>query len=132
MPDAAERRIRETLGRLAAQRAATVLQPGNVWVVEHALTVDNEMTRADLATCQMRGWITVLHDAVPSKSLNSDGSLPKDGLAFDRREPIWSLTQAGWSVVDGTNRTAVLAMTFSALSVAISLVSIALTLFTPK
>lgn len=70
----------------------------------------------------MRGWIEVMQDAVPHKEIGPDGSL--GDLRFEGAETVWRLTQAGWSVIDGTNRTAVLAMGFSALSVLMSIVGI--------
>lgn len=122
MFDSSERRIRRTLRRLARQRAALILQPGNVWVVERALTDDSETTHADLATCQMRGWIEVLHDAVPKGAVNPDGSLSQP--VFHGTKTIWRLTSAGWSVVQGTHRLAMFAVTVSVLSFVVSAASL--------
>lgn len=56
--DPKERHIRQTLRRLARQRVALVLQPGNIWVIEYAVP-ENEETDATLKTCYMRGWVEV-------------------------------------------------------------------------
>jgi hypothetical protein len=95
--------------------------PENVWVVERALTDDSETTYADLA-CQMRGWIEVLHDAVPKGAVNPDGSLKEP--VFQGTRTIWRLTSAGWSVVQGTHQLAVFAVTVSVLPFVVSGISL--------
>ena len=92
-----ERQIRQTLRRLARQRVAFILQPGNVWVVERAVDdSDGEDVAAALRTCQLRGWVGIEVDAVPKGSISPRGELP---LSMDRVAPVYRLTEAGWSVV---------------------------------
>ena len=96
-----EVRIRRVLRRLTRQRVATILQPGNWWVVERALDDDPD-TQAALRTCHMRGWVDVLANAVPRKDLTPNGSLPSD-IASDRQDPVYRLTDAGWNVIHRTH-----------------------------
>ena len=60
-----EHRIRRTLRGLARQRVALILQPGNVFVVEKVLESADKDNVADLQTCLTRGWVEVMHDAIP-------------------------------------------------------------------
>ena len=94
--------IRRTLGKLSRQRVATVLQPGNLWVIEKAVE-DNEKTDAALKTCFMRGWAEPIKDALPKGNLTPDGKLP-DGHIFDRIGPIYRLTDSGWSVINRSHQ----------------------------
>lgn len=59
-----ERRIGRTLRRLSRQRVALILQPGDIWVVERAVSDDVE-TEAHLKTCQLRRWIETVSNAGP-------------------------------------------------------------------
>lgn len=111
--------IRRTLRGLARQRVAIVLQPGNLLVVEKAIQRDED-TNANLLTCKMRGWVEVLEDAVPAASLMPDGRLPPN-FQFERREPIYKLTSAGWSVIHRSYPLAILALVISIASLALSI-----------
>lgn len=94
-----ERFIRKTLRRLSQQRVALILQPGNVWVIEKAVTEGkNEKVAAALRTCDLRGWVKVLQDAVPRGELTLEGKLP-EGLPISGVAPIYKLTEAGWNVI---------------------------------
>jgi hypothetical protein len=75
-----EWRVRGTLRALARQRVALILQPGNVWVIEKAVS-DQDDTASALRTCFMRGWVESLADAVPIGSLGPAGDYPP-GLCF--------------------------------------------------
>jgi hypothetical protein len=112
-----ERTIRRVLRQLARQRVVSVLQPGNVWLIERALenTEDHE---AALRTCHMRGWVEPLADSIPGATLGPDANLPPD-FAFDRSQPLYRLTDSGWAAI---HRTHVLAL----LSALIALVGAAL------
>jgi hypothetical protein len=94
-----EFRIHRVLRRLARQRVAMILQPGNVWVIEYAL--DHE-TKAALCTCHMRGWVDIMHNAVPSANLTPDGHHLQDNLDSKLAEPMYRLTETGWSVINRT------------------------------
>lgn len=119
MFDSRERQIRHVLRKLSEQRVALVLQPGNYWVIEKAIS-DDEETDTALLTCYMRGWVEPIEGAIPSGRLNPDGSLPA-GLQFDKLETHYRLTSAGWSVINGSHRLAVLALTISMISLAVSI-----------
>lgn len=93
-----ERQIRKVLGGLARQRVALILQPQGVWVIERALTRDDD-TEAALMTCHMRGWVEPLHDSMPTGDLTSDMKLPP-GPMFTRTETIFRLTEGGWSALN--------------------------------
>lgn len=94
-----EGEIRRVLRRLAKQRVAQILQPGNVAVVELAVKYDQNTAPA-LMTCHMRGWVEVMEESVPTARLNPDGSLPP---GWQDTAPIYRLTEAGWNVVHGTH-----------------------------
>jgi len=93
--------IRRTLKRVARQRVAMLLQPGNVWVIERAIEED-ENTAPALRTCHMRGWIEPISDAVPCGKLSPDGSLPH-GQLFSGSKPLYRLTDAGWNAIHRTH-----------------------------
>jgi hypothetical protein len=106
--------IRDTLRQVAKQRIRVVLQPGNHWIVDLAITKDVD-TEAALATCFMRGWIEPLEHAVPSTRLSPDGNLPPN-FQFEGKETIYRLTSAGWSAIHRSNTIAICALLISALS----------------
>ena len=94
-----ERFIRKTLRRLSQQRVALILQPGNVWVVEKAVSEgEGEEVAAALRTCNLRGWVEVHSDAVPHGSLTPEGKLP-EGPLTSGVAPVYKLTEAGWNVI---------------------------------
>lgn len=97
--DGDEAFLREVLSRLARQSVAMVLKPGNVLVIQNALEVQDGRMDAALRTCEMRGRITVLHDALPRARLSSDGELP---ARWERNEQLYRLTEAGWNAIRGT------------------------------
>ena len=56
---------------------------------------------AALRSCHLRGWVEVLTDAVPSDSLNEDGTLPGT-LNLEKVAPLYRLTDAGWNAIHRT------------------------------
>jgi hypothetical protein len=94
-----ERFIRKTLRRLSQQRVALVLQPGNVWVVEKAVSEgESKEVVAALRTCSLRGWVEIQSNAVPRAKLTPEGRLP-EGLPISGIAPVYKLTEAGWNVI---------------------------------
>jgi hypothetical protein len=91
----AEHRIRKTLRGLARQRVATILQPGNVLVVENA-GPDDEATSIDLRTCHLRGWVEPIADSLPHGTV--EGFL-STGVAFSGVAPVYRLTGEGWAAI---------------------------------
>ncbi len=122
-----ERDIRLTLKRLAGQRCALVLQPGNVWVIENALGY-SEQIEAALNTAHMRGWVEQIHNAVPSGTLGPNGELPPPDKLVTRISPLWRLTEGGWAVVNRSHGWALAAIVISALSFAVSVSSLVLSI----
>ena len=108
-------RIYRVLCRIAKQRVAVVLQPGNCWVIEHAVSDDRE-TDALLKTRFMRGWVEPLKDAVPKGKLEPDGSLP-DGEHIQSIGPLWKLTDSVWAAIHRNHQLAVLGLFLSLLGV---------------
>lgn len=90
-----ERLIRKTLRRLARQQVTAVLQPGNVWLIERAVSeMEGDDVVAALRTCHLRGWVAIQQDAVPSAQVGPNGELPPKwaGIA-----PVYRVTEAGWN-----------------------------------
>ncbi len=109
-----ERYIRGVPRKLSRQRVALVLQPGNVWVIEKAVTDDGDLDEA-LRTCHMRGWVEALANSVPHGALNPDGKLPQ-GDWVSGHGPIYRLTEAGWSVIHRTHEWIVVTCVVSILA----------------
>lgn len=111
-------KIYRVLRKLSRQRVGMVLQPGNVWVIEYAVK-DTEENRALLHTCQLRGWVEVLHESIPSGQLNEDGSFSKDG-PFNSESPIWRLTDGGWSVIQRRHQLTLLSVFLAVIAIIIT------------
>ncbi len=116
-----EPEILRTLRHLARQRVALILQPGNVWVIEGALTVDDQV-RADLRTCLLRGWIEGASGPIPTGPVNKDGSIP--GQWPKSLDPVFKVTAAGWVVIQNTRTLLTLKVLVAILSVAASIASV--------
>jgi hypothetical protein len=116
-------KVDRTLRKLAKQRVRLVLQPGDHWVIDCAIPQDDD-TRAALLTCQMRGWVEPLRDAVPSAQLAPDGSLPPN-INFDKMQTLYRLTSAGWSVIHRSDLIATCALLIAAMSFALAIFGIA-------
>jgi hypothetical protein len=110
--------IRRTLRKLSRQRVALVLQPGNVWVIERAVSSTAETDTA-LKTCHMRGWVEPLENAIPQGKLTPDRNLPAN---FAGVGPIWKLTSAGWSVIHRSNELALIAIVIAVISLLVSII----------
>jgi hypothetical protein len=123
MFDPFDRTIDRTLRKLARQRVRLVLQPGDHWVVDYAVPQDDD-TRAALLTCQMRGWVEPLRDAVPSAQLTPEGTLPPN-LSFDKVQTLYRLTSAGWSVIHRSDLIATCALLIAAMSFALAIFGVA-------
>lgn len=119
-----ERFIKRTLRRLARQRVATVLQPGNVWLIEKAVE-DSERTDAALKTCYMRGWVEPLtHDAIPKGQLTPDGHIPAGGPFQGRTGVIYRLTDAGWSVINRAQLWTLVSVAVGVIAVLVAIIAI--------
>jgi hypothetical protein len=96
-----ECKIRRILRKISKQRVALILKPGDVWVIENALQID-ETAEAYIATCLMRGWIEILENSVASGQLIKEDMLPNKPLneLFDEAKNIYRITESGWSVIN--------------------------------
>ena len=112
--------VRAVLRRLARQRVALVLQPGNVWVIENAVP-DNEETDAALKTCFMRGWVEPLENFVPKGQLGTNGELT-EAFRFQTSGPVWRLTEGGWAAIHRSNEWALIGILLGAIGVLVALV----------
>jgi len=96
-----EKFIRSVLKKLSQQRIALILQPGNVWVIEKAVSSEDEEVAAALKTCHIRGWVEPIMNAIPGGNLNPDGSLPEK--LFTHTAPLYRITEGGWSAINRTH-----------------------------
>ncbi|HWK45914.1 MAG TPA: hypothetical protein VNT30_14425 [Stellaceae bacterium] len=122
-----ERRIRLALCGLTRQRVALMLNPGNVMVVECS-PPRSEGLDAAYKTCEMRGWIGVLHDAVPQGGISPDGKV--GATAFETSGPVYRITEAGWAVINRAQAWAIATFAVAMASLVASMFSILLTLST--
>jgi len=119
-----ERFIRKTLRRLSQQRVVKILQPDNVWVMEKAVSEDEgERVIAALRTCNLRGWVEVLSNAVPHDKLTPEGKLPA-GFPMSGVAPLYRLTEAGWSVIHRSHEWVVATFVIVAITLIATILSI--------
>jgi hypothetical protein len=114
-----ERNIRHALKLIAKQRVVAVLQPGRVLVIENS--PHPEWFDAAIQTALIRGWVAVLHDAVPSGQRDTaQSALPQQMPS----RTVYRLTEAGWSVLHGTHGWTVATFVVSFLAMLAALVAI--------
>lgn len=99
MFDKRERKIKKVLRLLAKQRLATILQPGNVWVIDFAVP-NNEDNDVALSSCYLRGWAEPLGNAVPSGHVHIDNMSTDFMDIFKQSAQLYRLTDSGWAVVN--------------------------------
>jgi len=107
---------------MSGQRVMSILQPGNIWVVEKSLH-SGEKTDAALRTCHMRGWVEPIEHAIPQGELTPDGRLP-DGDVFQHVSPLYRLTEAGWQVVHRTKTWIMATFTVALATLVASIISL--------
>lgn len=100
-----------------------VLQPGNVWVIEMAVS-RNEETETALLTCYMRGWIEPLERAIRAGDLPDEMNLRLGADMFTRTDTIYRLTDSGWSVVNRAQLWVFASLVLAVLAVGVSVLSI--------
>lgn len=118
-----EKQIRRTLEKVAKQRVAMILQPGNVWVVERAVRSEDETVNAALKTCHMRGWIEPLIDSIPEYQFTPGGDI----IEKEHRKPIYRLTEAGWSKIHESHAWVIATLVIASCSLLATLISIGIT-----
>jgi hypothetical protein len=109
--------VRRVLKRLSRQRVVAILQPGNAWVIENGIKLDDHVEAA-LRTCHMRGWIEVLQEEARQGRLRADGSLPQP--IFLPRAPVWKLTDSGWAAIHRTHAWELIGVLIGALSLVVA------------
>ena len=114
-----ERNVREALKLVASQRVVLVLQPGNVFVIENSPKPD--WFEPAVQTALIRGWVAVLHDAVPSGQMDTATSALPDQMP---PRTVYRLTEGGWSVIHGSHGWIVATFLVSFLAMLASLVAI--------
>jgi hypothetical protein len=119
-----ERHIKNILGKLAKQRVAMILQPGNVWVIENAVESRDEKVASVLQTCQMRGWVDTLSDALPTGKLVGEGDTLHLPDKFTGIEPLYRLTEAGWDVIHNSHNWVMITFFVALASLIASILSI--------
>ncbi len=121
-----ERSILHVLKGLARQRIALILQPGNVWVIENAVSEKADGVAEDLRTCLLRGWVKVLENAIPRGSLTPEGRLPA-GSAMSHSAPLYGLTDSGWNAIHQTHGWMLFACLTAFVSLLVSFTSLLIT-----
>lgn len=99
-------KLHRFLSKLARQRVGMVTD-GNHWLIEYAVETNNE-NRALMLTCQLRGWVEILHEGVPSAALKSNGDIPPNILDNLKKENIWRLTDSGWAAIHRSHQITIL------------------------
>ena len=92
-----EFKMHRLLKKVARQKIRMILEPGNVPVIERAVGHDEE-TKALLLTAQIRGWVEVLHESMPTGQIDPDGSF-NPSQPFQSVEDHWKLTDSGWAAI---------------------------------
>ena len=89
---------------------------------------ESEEVIAALRTCNLRGWVEVLTDAVPRGKLTPEGELPKDFLMSDvALAPMYKLTEAGWNVIHRSHEWVVVTCFIAAATLIAAIIGIFIT-----
>jgi hypothetical protein len=127
--DRRERFILKTLRKLTKQRVGLVLQSGDTWVVEFAISQDDEGVAEALRTCHLRGWVEILrHGPHAQLEVDSAGNqqLPR---AWAGTAPIYRLTDSGWNQVRGVHSWLVLTAIVAVATLCVTVVALLLQLY---
>ncbi|MCU8075891.1 hypothetical protein [Shewanella sp. SM29] len=101
-----EFKMHRVLKKVARQRVAMILKPGNVPVVERAIGRDEE-TKTFLLTAQIRGWVDILHEDMPTGKIDENGKMNME-QPFESKENHWKLTDSGWAAIQRRHQLSVL------------------------
>lgn len=126
-----ERQVRRALRAIARQRVALVLQPGNYQVVERS-PPNEEWFQLGVRTAQIRGWVEVLHENMPTGTVQMEGNTPQLPTSMIP-ETHYKLTEGGWAVLNRSHAWVLATFIVSAVSLSVSAVSLIVAwLPTPK
>ncbi|MCX2760076.1 hypothetical protein OQJ65_17215 [Vibrio sp. Sgm 22] len=114
-----EFKMHRVLKKVARQRVAIILEPGNVPVVERAIGRDEE-TKTFLLTAQIRGWVDVLHENMPTGKIDGDGNMLSD-QPFTSKETHWKLTDSGWAAIQRRHQLSVLSLGVAIIAILIGI-----------
>lgn len=117
-----ERRVRHALRAIARQRVALVLQPGNVQVVERSPPKE-EWFELGVRTAQIRGWVEILHENLPTGAVQMKGNTPQLPSNMTP-ETHYKLTEGGWSVLNRSHAWVLATFIVSTVGLAVSAVSL--------
>jgi hypothetical protein len=101
-----------------------ILQPGNYWVIEKAVESGDEKVASALRTCQMRGWVDTLSNALPTGKLVGEGDNLHLPDKFTGIEPLYRLTEAGWDVIHNSHNWVMITFFVALASLIASILSI--------
>ena len=121
MSRARERQIRVVLRTVASQRVAMILQPGGVWVVENHPGGDHD-SEAALRTCNLRGWVEPIGDAIPKGEVDAKGNIRTPNDPYAEHGPVYRITAAGWAELKRSHQWIVASWVVALASLVASLV----------
>jgi hypothetical protein len=108
-----EFKMHRVLKKLARQRVAMILEPGNVPVVERAIG-RNEQTKAFLLTAQIRGWVDILHEDMLTGKLDDNRGINTE-QPFQSKENHWKLTDSGWGAIQRRHQLSILNLSIAVI-----------------
>ena len=117
-----ERQVRRALKAISRQRVALVLQPGNVQVVERSPPKD-EWFQLGVRTAQIRGWVEVLHENLPTGTVHMNGNAPQLPISMVH-ETHYKLTEGGWAVLNRSHAWVLATFMVSTVGLAVSAASL--------
>jgi hypothetical protein len=118
-----ERMVRKALRAVARQRVILVLKPGNVHVIENSPT-NEEWFEVGIRTCHIRGWVEVLHENLPTGSIQMHGRTPQLPGEMPA-QTHYRLTEGGWAVLHSSHGWVVATFIISAVGLAVGVASLA-------
>ncbi|WP_417510484.1 hypothetical protein [Methylophaga sp.] len=110
-----EIKIHRVLKKLARQRVAMILEPGHVPVIERAISRD-EQTNALLLTAEIRGWVEVLHENLPTGKITEEGNI-NQSQPFDSLQNHYKLTDSGWAAIQRRHQLSLLSLGVALLGI---------------
>lgn len=103
-----EWRIHRLLKKLSKQRVTMILKPGDVKVIERAIGHDEKILTL-IYTAEFRGWVELLHKAVPTGNIGKNGEFNFE-QPFQSKEDYWRLTDSGWAAIQRRHQLTLLSM----------------------
>ncbi|HHC6463055.1 hypothetical protein HJ014_18840 [Vibrio parahaemolyticus] len=114
-----EQQLLAVLNKIKRQRVAIILEPGNVPVIERAIGND-ESIKAMLLTAQIRGWVEVLHENIPTGQVSASGEMNMSN-PFSSVQTYWKLTDSGWAAIQRRHQLSIFAFAVSVVGVVVAI-----------